>query len=268
MMVDIIESLCLAEDTQIAEDIIGDLESQVEVRLARDILLIFVQQNFVGGRRDLTPRTDSQVDYRAALEVDSEQLNVNVRNPELLFAAKRIFNDQLQNGNDKSPFLLIWRLRSIVIHQHVLDERTGALYQDFKDSVAALEPCLDQVDLFVRACVTLEIVQGFILFRRITEAGKYLKQVKDLLKTQLKLVSMLGFRTRFQTKPLPQLALKVISAAEELAKSSQTHPATELPKLLLLEDDTRLEKVKFVNEDHGQIADLSSIIQCLIITEM
>lgn len=275
-MVNLLENLCLSEHTSLAVDqesvqlLPVATDSAARLRYARDILTVFTQQNFVGCRRDVPGPTDTSLDYRAALEVDSEQLNVNVRNPELLWQAKGILKELHESaGEDKNPLLLIWQLRSIVIHQHVLDERTGGLYEQFQASVAAVESILEQQDVFVRACVALEVVQGFVLFRRITEAGVWLKKVKELLKTQLKLVSMLGFRTRFQTKPVPQLALKVISAMEdELPKSSDTHSTTQLPKLLLLEDDTRLEKVKFVNEEHGQIGDLPSIIQCLIITEM
>lgn len=270
---DLRENLCLSEDTTVEvdqeniSDVLPQLNNQdysQKLRIARDLLLIFVQENFVGCRREQVDSQDQ--DHRASLCVDSEQLNVNVRNPELLHSAKKIFCQECSTGARIE--VLVWKLRATVIHQHVLDERTGSLYKEFQGCVAELDSVLEKEEVFVRACVTLEIVQGYILFRRITEAGLYLKKVKELLKTQLKLVSMLGFRTRFQTKPLPQLALKVITAEEDLPKSSVSHSATELPKLLLLEDDTRLEKVKFVNEAHGEIADLAGIIQCLIITEM
>lgn len=269
----LMEYLCLCEDSNLSLDpdnVRETTTTDVSTKLqnARDLLIIFVQQNFLGCRRDLAAPTDSQEDYRAALEVDSENLNVNVRNPELLLSSKRTFQELYDSAEKRSVPLLFWKLRSIIVHQHVLDERTGALYSEFKNMVSELEAALDPAETLVTACATLEIVQGFLLFRRITEAGVYLRKVKELLKTQLKLVSMLGFRTRFQTKPLPQLALKVISAAEDLPKSSETHSSTQLPKLLLLEDDTRLEKVKFVNESHGQIDDLASVVQCLIITEM
>lgn len=274
------EDLCFSEDNPVQIDLDSTLElvpkpdiadSGQKTRFARDLLLIFVQQNFVGCRQDLAVPTDLQVDYKKALEVDSEQLNINVRSPELLWAAKEILRELAGSGEKTTISLLVWRLRSTVVHQHVLDERTGGLYEEFKDIVAELDTALEQEkDVLISACVHLEIVQGFILFKRITEAGNYLTKVKTLLQTQLQLVSMLGYRTRFQTKPLPQLALKVVSAVDEglLAKSSETHSATQLPKLLLLEDDTRLEKVRFVNEEFGEIVDLPSVIQCLIITEM
>lgn len=274
------EDLCFSEDITVQIDLDSTLElvpkpditdSGQKTRFARDLLLIFVQQNFVGCRQDLAVPTDLQVDYKKALEVDSEQLNINVRSPELLWAAKEILRELAGSGEKTTISLLVWRLRSTVVHQHVLDERTGGLYEEFKDIVAELDTALEQEkDVLISACVHLEIVQGFILFKRITEAGNYLTKVKTLLQTQLQLVSMLGYRTRFQTKPLPQLALKVVSAVDEglLAKSSETHSATQLPKLLLLEDDTRLEKVRFVNEEFGEIVDLPSVIQCLIITEM
>lgn len=265
------ENLCLVEDIQNTTDtnqVAVQCEGH-ELRLARESLLNFVQQNFVGCRGDLVSQLDPDVDYRHSLEVDSEQLNVNVRHPELLWSAKQHLQTLSEESVvGKSPQFLVWKMRSILVHQHVLDERTGGLYVEYKDTVQLLETTMEQLDVFVRACVTLEMVQGFILFKRVTEATQYLKKAKELLQTQLKLVSMLGFRTRFQTKPLPQLALKVITALDDLPKSGDTHASTELPRLLLLEDDTRLEKVKFVNEEFEQIMDLPSIIQCLIITEM
>lgn len=271
-MLNLRDNLCFLENTSISVD--GDSlwnsapsDEGEKLRIARDLLLVFVQQNFVGCRRDLSVPEALEVDPKEALKVDSEPLNVNVKNPELLWKAKKI----LTEIEGKSIPVLFWHMRSIFVHQHVLDERTGGLYSEYKEMVAVLDKELEDneaADTFLKACAALEMAQGFILFRRITEAGKYLAKAKELLKTQLKLVSMLGYRTRFQTKPLPQLALKVISADETLPKSSDTHLETELPKLLLLEDDTRLEKVKFVEEKDNQIGDLSSVLQCLIITEM
>lgn len=267
-MEDIRENLCLLEDIQNNND--SSQDQGDELKCARDLLLNFVQKNFVGGREEISCQVEPDVDYRQLLEVDSEQLNVNVRNPELLWSAKKQLEECAGDSIGNTVQFLVWKMRSILVHQHVLDERTGGLYVDYKDTIELLEAAFEplDVDIFIRACVTLEMVQGFILFKRVTEATKYLKRAKELLQTQLKLVSMLGFRTRFQTKPLPQLALKVITALEDLPQSRDTHPHTELPRLLMLEDDTRLEKVKFVNEEFEQIMDLPSLIQCLIITEM
>lgn len=277
---DLLLNLCLVEDIPISFDTLTSKndgeESKFEV--ARLLLLSFIQKNFTGGEEDPhgphgggTPSEPGQVeDSRQKLKVDSEQLNVNVRGPELLLGAVEAFSE-LGNSSSSfsaSPQLLIWTMRCVLIHQHVLDERTGALFDRFSEIIVKLERILEHSDILIRVSLTLEIVQGFIIFKRITDATHYLQRAKDMLDTELKLVSMLGFRTRFQTKPLPQLTLQVTTTVAGLKKSSETHSQTQLPKLLVLGDDTRLEKVRFVNEAHDKIEDLPSLVQCLIIAEM
>lgn len=269
-------NLCLLRDVSDLEDIVTDgqiklqcesAEPEERLRCAKKFLLLFIQQNFVGCRRELNPSVSSDVDPSQALEVDSEPLNVNVRNPELLHAALEILQGLAGIASVES---LVWRLRGTVIHQQVLDERTGQLYQRYQEIVQELDSQIVELDgnPQTAATLTLEIVQGFILFKRVNEATEYLKKAKVLLNSQLNLVSMLGYRTRFQTKPLPQLALKVVTALEDIPSANETHTDCELPKLLLLEDDTRLEKVQFVNKDFEKIMELPSLIQCLVVTEM
>lgn len=276
-------NLCLLEDSSLAIDLENNvvlkelstagtttldalyLDQNVHeiLQTVRDLVITFVQQNFVGCRVDLSTVTSLPKDFRHELSVDSEPLNVNVRNPEVLYIAQKLLEQLPQS----ELLVKIWQLRCVFIHQQVLEDRTGGLYEKFKGIVKDLKEVLSEQSVDIQASMSLETVQGFILFRRINEAEEYLKHVKTLLKADMGLVSMLGFRTRFQTKPLPQMALKVTSDLE-LATASDTHPETRLPSLLRLEDDTRLEKVRFVEERDNKIDNLPSIIQCLIITEM
>lgn len=277
-----LSDLCLIEDQLIHTDFSEDIllktllksddfhnltDDQSTLPLAKKLLLSFIQQNFVGPRLVTTflPE-DNTIDYNKKLAVDSEQLNVNVSNPECLYLAKRCLENLISSG-ESDIVSSVWYLRSIHIHQQVLDDRTGNLYEKFKEIVAVVEKSLVDVPEYIQGILLLEIVHGFMTFKRVTEVEKRLHRLKKVLKANLSLVSMLGFRTRFQTKPLPQMALKVETELDML-KSSETHKETVLPKLLRLDDDTRLEKIKFVNENDAQIDDLPSLLQGLAITEV
>lgn len=157
-----------------------------------------------------------------------------------------------------------------MIHQKVLDETTNTLYSKFVDLSTNLIDTKDTAeDPRLQSLLMLEIIQGFMLFRRVVNADDIMSKLIEFLGVDLHIEGALGLRTKFQTKPLPQLALKV-----KFNESTQTMPATashgsiELPKLLRLDDDVRLEKVEFVGKEENTILQLSSLIQCVVFTKV
>lgn len=79
----------------------------------------------------------------------------------------------------------------------------------------------------------------------------------------------MGVRTKFQQKPLPQLCLKVHQTQEyQLPDAKLTNGNIELPKLLLLEDDTRLERIRFIEEKDNEVMTLPSVLQALVLTKV
>lgn len=76
-------------------------------------------------------------------------------------------------------------------------------------------------------------------------------------------------RTKFQQKPLPQLCLKVNQTDEsKLISSLETNGRTSIPKLLKLDDDTRLEKIRFMTVEDNEVMSLPSVIQCLVLAKV
>jgi hypothetical protein len=116
--------------------------------------------------------------------------------------------------------------------------------------------------------IKLELIQGYLLYRRVMDTEVMLSQLEDEIKVHLNVESALGVRTKFQTKALPQLYLNVKEENTSFAVVSAqvTHGSTKLPVLLTLDDDTRLEKVKFDSEEKNKSIQLDSAIQNLILT--
>lgn len=78
-------------------------------------------------------------------------------------------------------------------------------------------------------------------------------------------IGVLGVRTKYQQKPLPQLNLKV-DIGIEFPKSNITHNATILPDLLKLDDDVRLERIRFLTDEDNSTEELPSIVQVYLLS--
>lgn len=159
----------------------------------------------------------------------------------------------------------------MIIHQKVLEEQCITLYEQFKATSKIIQENLHQIhnkkDCFL---VQLEIIQGYLLYKRVFEAEKLLKEVIESMGLDLEVTGELGVRTKFQTKALPQLTLKIDRKENDLDfKTAEiTHKSTNLPKLLTLDDDVRLEKIKFNSNDVNETESLESVIQNLLLTYM
>lgn len=157
-----------------------------------------------------------------------------------------------------------------MIHQKILDETTNTLYTKFVDLSTILIETKDTVeDPKLQSLLMLEIIQGFMMFRRVVNADEIMNKLIDLLGVDLHVEGVLGLRTKFQTKALPQLVLKVkFVESVETMLASASHGSTVLPKLLKLDDDVRLEKVEFIEKEENTTMQLSSLIQCVVFAKV
>lgn len=107
----------------------------------------FVQLNFTG---PLLKSDDNFIQYfdrdlftndcfLKYLTVDNEEINVNTKLPCLLYAAKIIFKHSTYSKLVKSW----WLLRTLIVHQKIVDEVTMTLYND----AIALERLLEQFEI-------------------------------------------------------------------------------------------------------------------------
>ena len=208
------------------------------------------------------------VDVKELLKIDGEEINVNVKNPELLYLSKIIFENLCNEAKDKNDYLLIWwQMRILLIHQKILDELSSTLYSDFMniyENILSYEELKGVEDL--TGILINEIIHGLLMFRRINKAQELIERFKKSFDTDANLNAMLGVRTKYQTKPLPQLILNVNFNKDFLKPSSQTHSTVQLPTLLKLDDDLRLEQIKFEDSNFIEDDDLPAIIQSFLLT--
>lgn len=280
---------CLANEQKITNpDVVDDHNVETTFALAIAAVQCFVLENFLGPRLDEAAYAelphyallhDGHTDMAQLLHSDGEEINVNVTRPELLLVAKRILEQLIERADAETvtvwpievPLIRWWYLRCLYIHQQILDEHTDTLYTAFgRHSAALLEWPTDSE---TGALLRLEIVQGYLAYRRAWHAQSHLEEAKQLLGIELTVQGFLGKRTKWQQKALPQLALRVTATddaatATELAPVSlacETHADGVLPTLLRLDDDTRLERVTFESTEDNRTLELSALVQQLVL---
>lgn len=115
----------------------------------------------------------------------------------------------------------------------------------------------------------LEIANAYLQYHRGEKCKEILDNLCDYLKVNLNVEGILGVRTKFQQKPLPQLCLKVQQTQKHLLPNADlTNGKIELPKLLLLEDDTRLERIRFLEKTDNEVMTLPSVLQALVLIKV
>lgn len=245
-------------------------------------LQAFVQDNFVGPPLS-EDETFSNLPYhsiqssdesvRNYLNIDGEELNSNVTNYELLALAKLIFTHLRETEVTSQSYVYkCWYLRYCYVHQLVIDEHAESLFTGIVNVSDELLCDIVRLTLSVesKAIVCLEIVAALLHYRRISKVDEILTKTRDILGATLTVEGRLGVRTKYQEKPLPQLLLKV-DINETIKPSEDTHSTddkSQLPILLQLDDDIRLERIKFVDETDNVILNLSSVAQALVLGTM
>uniref|UniRef100_A0A336LPI7 CSON009959 protein n=1 Tax=Culicoides sonorensis TaxID=179676 RepID=A0A336LPI7_CULSO len=265
----ILEENELLKKTDITFSNFKDEPSQSLELIGISSLLAFTQENFTGPDLNLTINYEnlSSDNILSKLNIDGEEANVNIRHGEFLLLGREIFKCLSEQQPDKLLYH-VWLLRSIVLHQKVIDEQCISLYEAFCAVSEKILKMLDQAPtLKDKILLQLEVIQGYLIYKRVFEAEKLLKGLKESISLEIEVKSALGVRTKFQQKAVPQLMLTVEkSSLDNLNSSQKTHSKVDLPKLLTLDDDVRLEKIKFDSEDANQTQELESVIQNIVLT--
>ncbi|KAK4877079.1 hypothetical protein RN001_009585 [Aquatica leii] len=217
-------------------------------------VVTFVQANFTGPELSCafdnffnTPLFNS-FDFKLWLSLD-EEVNVNTKYAPLLVAALCIF----KHCRWHHALNLWWQWRSLMVHQHVLDELSPRLFENANQ----LHQQLQQLDLKPHQQVLLEIEQAqlYQIYRNVTKSETHLNNARDLLGIKHELAGALGKRTKYQENDIAQLRL--IVEVNENATFSGVVEEFMVPKNLVLDDEVRLDTVKFSSElDLPKISDL------------
>uniref|UniRef100_A0A182WCC6 TPR_REGION domain-containing protein n=1 Tax=Anopheles minimus TaxID=112268 RepID=A0A182WCC6_9DIPT len=254
-----------------------DATDEELLHLAVGSLIAFVQYNFLGPReKDNQHQSASQTsDSRTQLKSDGEELNVNVVRADCLLVCRKIFDRLLhhETGSNKSfpnqYCVLLWYQRYLLIHQRCIDDLTHDLYERFRTNVAALEGVLSAAEHAVKIEIYLEIMFGFVQFKRITKLEQWLHKLEDLSNIKLSVEGALGVRTKFQQTPLPQLTIRLQGVSElGLPDATETHGHMKLPPILKLGDEVRLEKVMFLNDNENEDLQLPSLVQNMVLGKL
>lgn len=255
--------------------------------LAISALQAFVQANFVG---PLLNEVDAFKElpwhsfvqsvgnelFRNYLMSDGEEINRNVTHPELLAVTKFLlmhFDTKMESVSDPINKFIYqhWLLRYYGVHQLVIDQFTETLYNGIKqmsDSLVENFNNLPTLDQDSKVICLLEITAWQLNYKRIFTAKDKLQMAQQMLDVNITIEGKLGVRTKYQQKPLPQLMLCVDSPNGDIIElPSIESPVTpiKLPALLQLDDEVRLEKIQFVNEEDNMITRTKSIVQALIL---
>lgn len=199
------------------------------------------------------------------LSVDGEEINVNVTNPELLVLSKVVFEHLLTLHGEHTILVKWWYMRFLYVHQQIIDEATNTLYSTFLQlSDELLSYTMENNTL--KTMLLLEIVQGFLAYKRIWKAEKHLEMAKEVLGIKMNVKGILGKRTKYQQKALPQLALKVDIERSDHLPAILSHASATLPLLLKLDDDVRLEKITFESEEDNRQMEIPSLVQQVVLS--
>lgn len=238
-------------------------------------LLAFVQNNFLGPTVVLTEslKFPDDLNIRNLLKTDGEELNPNTVAPELLYVCKLAFEQLIPTEDNVSHANFIerlWYLRYLVVYQRCLDDLVHSLYSKFDQNVAHLTTSMEDVDnLGLKVQIHTEILQGYVLFKRITKSERWMTALQEVSGVEITIEGVLGIRTKHQQNPLPQLTVRAKGLETiNLPSSQATHGQIALPTILKLDDDVRLEKIQFLSEQENVDAQLPSLIQEMVLSKM
>lgn len=255
--------------------------------LAISALQAFVQENFIGpplhdddNFKELTWHSTVQsigmTTIRNYLVSDGEELNTNVKHPEILAIAKYLLlylNTNLENSSDSDEYFVRehWLLRLYGVHQLVLNENTETLFNGIKNASEHLVESMNNVqhiDKDSKVISLLEITAWQLHYKRIVAAKEKLQMAQQMLDVNITIEGKMGVRTKYQQKAVPQLMLRLDSPNGDIIEvppiESPIAPV-KLPALLQLDDDVRLERIQFLNEEDNLITRTKSIVQALIL---
>lgn len=227
-------------------------------------LLSFLEVNFVGFTNRV--KLDIQMDCGDLL-VDGIEINANMKNAEYLLIAKTFLDDLIKSFPD-DILILVWYIRMIKIHQSALDENSISLYEAFKKLHEGLNGSkLEEIEnIRHRFIVQLEVISIYLMYRRAYKVDELIKELKNDFHIETMEQGILGKRTKWQEKALPQFHVSIHGDNSSLFILPQsTHENVKLLKLLELEDDTRLESIKFMDDKHNELQILSSLLQNFVL---
>lgn len=221
-------------------------------------LRAFLQENWTGPALEIDPRAILLGSATSNTNLDDEALNRQavaelafggepayhlVKKASLLRFSQLVFELPYQH----LLFVRWWLLRSMTVHQQLLDESVGLPDTYF----AAFEPLLEKLsgdDLIGR----LLLEQGLLhhIIRNDRTAAQFFVRAARAFGLEYELTGALGKKTKFQQNEISQLLLLAQSRSRDRTSRDPitTRQAEKsLPTTLALNDDTLLEHTEFTS---------------------
>ena len=195
------------------------------------------------------------------LEVDGEPVYSLTPYPILLIVALAVFES---DSVSDLPFIAWWRLRAYFIHQKILENQTGSLYDLMMTQIDIISlPEVNDSNRLIHARYHLELGMIYHYYKLDIRAKEGFVLAQKISQFEWSVTGYLGKRTKFQTFDVSQLAV--------VAKSFNTNldEAQQMPNKLDLNDDTLLEGISFTGaketDEKLLVGSLHAIDQCILL---
>ncbi|XP_069689921.1 tetratricopeptide repeat protein 27 [Periplaneta americana] len=216
-------------------------------------------------RHNLRQR-ELEEEITTCLLLDGESCCSVMKHSELLLLARvclRVCRDTMST----LPSSQWWLLRCLFIHQQVLDEFSPTLHAvitTLLQDLATCEPLMSREHNQI--CFHLEAAQIHLYYRHVTKSNEHWKMALKAANMDIELTGALGKRTKFQVKELAQLTVKVSVAENGRITNFPTVQSEHFPKDLRLDDEVRLNKIKFSNDADGEFPILQPLEQAVVLS--
>ncbi|XP_071548072.1 tetratricopeptide repeat protein 27 isoform X1 [Panulirus ornatus] len=248
-------------------------------------LQLFTQNNFTGPLigpppsillPGLVPECQTEEEVREeALQLlvgDTEGVYNLLYGPEYLVLAELILKD-LRISLMACLTVDWWCFRCSLLHQRVADEKSIQLYETLLQSLNVVENNARLVNIDISRDLTalyhLEAGHLHLYYYDVGRAGIHFSKATKALEVELELTGALGKRTKWQLEDRAQLVIKVRFKGKPLTDNElpgHTLLPSDLPRDIILTDDTRLHRFKFKEEDQDIIPNLRPIEQAVLLS--
>ena len=179
------------------------------------------------------------------LIMDGDCLVTAVRNIELLFIAKKLLIDLLTPSSSDLG-LVTWSLRCCCVLAAVLEEKSDVLHGQ-ASNIIKIGLDVDG-DKMVQALFYLQVARHHRIYFRVKEAETMTDLAAKSLGLSLTETGALGKRTKFQQKDVAQFCIDLVTDYK-VSEPFVEMKREELTRDVRLEDELRLEKIKFQDSD-------------------
>ncbi|MCL4126008.1 UNVERIFIED_CONTAM: hypothetical protein GTU68_007328, partial [Idotea baltica] len=249
-------------------------------------LQLFTQNNFCGPLigppafillPGLVPCKGNENDIREEaqqeLVLDAEGIYSLLSEPEYLIVAKIVFCD-LRERLSSCISVDWWCCRYGIIHQKVVDEQSPMLYKILVECFNRTESNSDLINENSRDIGTLfhlEAGHFHLHYYDVRKAKHHFDRASSILAMEIHLTGALGMRTKWQQQELAQLVVKVSYVDHPITQDEQPGPTllpSDLPKDIILNDDARLHRIKFIEMDEDVIPNLRPLEQMAVFAHL